>query len=730
MAVSGLICSRLRRTALLGCGAAAGALLGMPSAAHAAQSATPDAAPVPADPAHAAPPNGAPASGEIVVTAERRDARVVDTPITIAALSSSQLQSRGVTGVLDLTKVVSGLKLDQYGGSVFPAIRGITTSVSGVGVSSNVAVYLDGFYQATPTVLNFEFPDVDNVQVLKGPQGTLFGRNATGGAILLTTKDPTTHPQGEVSLGYGTYNEKVASGFASGPLADGLTASISASYRHSDGYTRNIVNGEKDGFYNGWNVRGKLKYETGDWLTLKLEADHTYINDPMSMVYRVEGNNSTGDVTPGAIVAHQPYDTSSDQPTILRRKVDGVYFTAKANLGFATLTSLTSYANEKDLFQFDFDGSSLPNTDFAYAQHVQTITQELILAGTTGRLQWSVGGFYLHQNGRMPFAAVDGFSYVDDRVLTKSYAGYVDATYNILPKLYITGGVRYSHEAKGLDYNFLDGSPEGHSSRGWNSVTPRGVVRYQFDRDTSAYASYSKGFAAGVYSPFSPTQNPVNPEKLDAYEIGFKHSQSGFSFDAAAFYYKYRDMQFVSYTVVNGETVSILKNVGRANIKGLEANVRYRVNDILSLNAGGAYTRAKYNDFQGAPSYQAVAGGGYAIVPIDASGKMLIRTPKFTGSAGFNVHYPLGAAALDFGGNFYFVSKSYDDAANELEIKQHALVDFNANLTSANGLWKLGVVAKNLLNKHYLNYWDPSGDALLVNDAPPRTVRVTLTRKF
>jgi len=719
---------RIRRSALLGCGAAITTLLGFSSIARAQVTQAPN--PSAASPAEAASASPAPSGGEIVVTAERREARVVDTPITIAALSSSQLKQKGVTGVLDLTKVVSGLKLDQYGGSVFPAIRGITTSVSGVGVSSNVAVYLDGFYLATPTVLNFEFPDVDNVQVLKGPQGTLFGRNATGGAILLTTRDPTSHPEGEVSLGYGTYDEKVASGFVSGPLADGLTASLSASYRHSDGYTRNIVNGEKDGFYNGWNIRGKLKYEASDWLTFKLEADHTYINDPMSMVYRVQGTNSTADFTPGAIVAHDPYDTSSDIPTILRRKVDGVYFTAKANLGFATLASLTSYANERDLFQFDFDGSSLANADFAYAQRVQTITQEVILAGTTGRLQWSVGGFYLHQNGRMPFAAVDGFPYVDDRVLTKSYAGYVDATYNILPKLYITGGVRYSHEAKQFDYDLLDGTPPGRSSRGWNSVTPRGVVRYQFNRDTSAYASYSKGFAAGVYSPFSPGQDPANPEKLDAYEVGFKHSEHGFSFDAAAFYYKYRDMQFVSYTVVDGETVSILKNVGRANIKGLEANVRYQVNSILSLNAGGAYTRAKYNDFQGAPSYQAVVGGGYAIVPIDASGKMLIRTPKFTGNAGFNIHYPIGRSALDFGGNFYYVSKSYDDAANELEIKQHALVDLNASVTSPDGLWKLGVVAKNILNKHYLNYWDPSGDALLVNDAPPRTVRVTLTRKF
>ncbi len=679
-----------------------------------------------------------PTVAEIVVTAERRDARAVETPISLTALSADQLASKGTTAVLDLTKVVPGLKLDQYGPGVFPAIRGITTAVSGVGVSSNVAVYMDGFYQPTPTSLNFEFADIDNVQVLKGPQGTLFGRNATGGAMLLTTKEPTNHAEGQVTVGYGTYDEKVANGYVAGPLGDRLTASVSASYRDSDGYTRNIVTGQRDGFYTGWNIRTKLKFEATDWLTLKLQAEHSYINDPMSMVYRVEGPNATADFVPGAIVTREYRKTSSDQATVLKKNIDSIYFTAKADMGFATLTSLTGYSDQKDDNIFDFDGSSLAEVNFRYTQHVKTLTQEVILAGGSGPLEWSLGGFYLHQNGEMPDEAVNGFHYQSAQVKTDAIAGYVDGTYNIAPKLYLTAGVRYSHEKKEL--SFLDYTGfSGSNAKSWDSVTPRAVIRYQINRDTSTYASYSKGFAAGVYSAFSPTSPPANPEKLDAYEIGFKHSARGLSFDLAGFYYKYSDMQFVLYTVGSGGVVSNLSNVGKAQIYGLEASLNARLNDAVTIFAGAAYTHSEYKDFDGAVRYEphvcapldpSCTPGGYNTVPVNASGNQLIRTPKLTGNAGMNIRQPLLGGWVDLGGNLYFITKSYNDAANELEIAGRVTLDLNISWTSGDEKWKLAVIGKNVTDKHYINYWDPSNSALLVNDGAPRTVRATITRRF
>jgi iron complex outermembrane recepter protein len=716
--------------------------IAMPTFALAQAAAGPAAAPAngPSAQAAVAAAPASPAGVEIVVTAERRNARTVETPITLTALSSSQLAARGATGMLDLTKVVPGLKMDQYGGSSFPAIRGITTSVSGIGVSSNVAVYFDGFYQSSPAVLNHDFPDISNVQVLKGPQGTLFGRNATGGAILVTTRDPSATTEGLVTVGYGTYNEKIANGFVSGPITENLAASLTASYHQSDGYTYNIVTHTKDGTYDSIDIHGKLKYEPTDWLTFKLQGGHMFVNEPESMVYRVEGPNATADYVPGAIVTRVPWQTSSDMKPRLSKDVDSVYLTAKAVFDGVTVTSLSGYNAEKDDYEFDFDGSSLAppsplSADFVYTQNVKTFTQELITAGHNGDLDWSFGGFFLHQRARMPTESYADYDLASVGIDTNSYAAYVDGTYKVLPKLFFTAGVRYSYEKKSLNYidYTQDPAATGAQSKGWGSVTPRAVIRYQADPDTSVYASYSKGFAGGVFSPFSPTDAPAKPEGLNAFEVGFKHVSGGFSVDLAGFYYRYSDMQYVLYTIEDGGVDSHLSNVGHAKIYGLEASVRQRLSAALSVYAGGAYTYSKYDDFPDAVQYQPIAaslGGGYAAVPFNATGDQLIRTPKFTGNTGFNVHLPALTGALDFGSNLYFVTKSYDDAANQLPIAGHVLLDITANWTSHDELWKLAVIAKNVANRHYINYWDPSGSALLVNDAPPRTIRFTITRKF
>jgi len=664
---------------------------------------------------------------EIIVTAERRNARLSETPITITALSSEQLSSQGATGVLDLTKNVPGLRMDQYGSAVLPSIRGISTAVSGIGVSSNVAVYLDGFYLATPTQLNFEFPDIDNIQVLKGPQGTLFGRNATGGAIQLTTIDPSNELRGKFTVGYGSYDETVANGYIAGPLTDRLSASISAGWRHTDGYTRNVLNGERDGFYTGWNVRAKLKFEATDSLTLKLQVEHTYINDPVSEVYRSAGETDYPS-TQGGIITSQRYRTSSNVPTILKKNLENIFFTAKQDFGGVTLTSLTSYSNEQDRSQFDFDGSSLRRVDFSYSQDVEHITQEVILAGSTGLLEWSAGAFYIHGNGKMPDEAANGFIFNSDQVITDAYAVYADATYNIVPRLYLTGGVRYSHERK--KFNFDEGAISGASQRSWESVTPRAVIRFQMQPETSVYGSYSKGFAAGVYSVFSPNLTPADPEKVDAYEVGFKHSQGVVSLNLASFYYKYKDMQYVSYTANQGSVTAQLSNVGRAEIYGAEGDIRLRVAEGLTLYAAAAYTHGKYQDFPGAVGYFPILPGGYEQRPVDASGNRIIRSPRFTGNAGFNLKQPALGGFASLGANLFYMGKSYDDPANQFAIGAHAVLDLTAGWSSADDKWQIQVIGKNVTDKYYINYYDPSSDAILVNDAAPRTVRVQLTRRL
>ncbi|MGC4252344.1 MAG: TonB-dependent receptor [Sphingobium sp.] len=665
--------------------------------------------------------------GEIVVTAERRNARVVETPISMVALSGEQLASSGATEMRDLTKTVPGLRMASYSTSSFPAIRGISTGATGIGVSSNTAIYLDGFYLASPDVLNFEFPDLENIQVLKGPQGTLFGRNATGGAILLTTRGPSDTLEGNVSVGYGTFDEKLANAYISGPLTDRISASLSGSWLESDGYVYNIYRQSKDGWRKNWNVRGKLNIEATDNLTLKLQLEHLFINDPRTIV-----NHSVGEsVSPGAaagVVATNRYETSSAVQSISRRELDSVFFTAEQKLGSATLTSRTGYFRQKQLSVFDFDGSSEKIVDFAAAARMRTFTQELILAGSTGPLEWSAGAFYFRDRAKMPYAASNDFAYVTDAVNTDAWAVYVDATYNIAPKLYLTGGVRYSHEKKRFIWDELGYT--GDVTNNWNAVTPRAVIRYQIQPSTSIYASWSKGFNGGVYPAYSPAEKAADPEKVNAFELGFKHQQHGFSFDLAGFYYKYRDMQYNAYTAIDGNVVSSLTNVGRATIYGIEGSVRGEVVDGFTVYAGGSWVHGKYDDFRDAVIYQPLEGGGYEQVPHDATGNQLIRSPRFSANIGGEVRQPLFGGYANLNANVYYTAKIYDDPANQFKIPGATFLDLTAGWTTADEKWQIMVIGKNMTNVHYLTYYDPSTDAILANEGAPRTVRVQLTRKF
>lgn len=680
--------------------------------------------------AASAPGGESDASEAIVITAERRNSTAIETPITLTVLSAGQLQEIGATGVRDLYTVTPGLRLDQFGSNILPAIRGVSTTASGVGVSPNVAVYLDGFYLPNPASLNFEFPDIENVQVLKGPQGTLFGRNATGGAILMKTRDPGPTPEGQFTLGYGTYDEKVANAFVSGPLADRLYASVAASYRSTDGYTRNIVTGEKDGYYEGWYIRGKLRFEATDWLNFNLRAEHGAIDDPITWVFRNgAGNDLATALIPDAIITSERYKNSADIKTIGRKRLDGVYLSADADLGFATLSSYTGYQKEYNVNQFDFDGSDQALVNFRYDLDLKTFTQELILAGETGPLEWSTGAFLLAKNDKMPFMRINGATLLRDSVKTDAYALFADGTYNLVSDLFVTAGIRYSREKKEFKFGGATG-PLLSTDKTWESWTPRFVLRYQFDNSTSAFASYAKGFAAGIYSAFTPALAPADPEKLDAFEVGFKHNRSGFSIDLSTFFYKYKDMQFVSYTTTETGVVSALRNVGRAETYGLEAAVSVDLTDSLTFRANGAYTHGEYKEFPGAVGYEPVPEGGWTTVPVDASGNQMLRTPRWSGNLSLVYKQPLAGGELQLGTNLFLTSKIYHDPANQFKISGYHLLDVNVSWTTGDGNWTFAVTGKNVTDKYYINYWDPTSAALLVNDGIPATVRGTITRRF
>lgn len=248
-----------------------------------AQTAEPTGAAAPSGPT--TPADATAQDGEnapIIVTAQRRAEAQVDVPITVTTLSTAQLATANVQQLVDIAKITPALRFDRQSQFVQPTIRGIGTGITTAGGGSNVGIYIDGFYSPNPAAADFQILNVQSIQVLKGPQGTLFGRNTTGGAILVQTSDPSTDARAEGDVRFGRYNELNAQGYATLGLTNNVAFDVGAGYQRGSGWVRNLSQGGRDGDYRNWSVRAGLKADLTDTLSVMLRYQHNRVNDPRS----------------------------------------------------------------------------------------------------------------------------------------------------------------------------------------------------------------------------------------------------------------------------------------------------------------------------------------------------------------------------------------------------------------------------------------------------------------
>jgi iron complex outermembrane receptor protein len=281
---------------------------------------------------------------EIVVTAQKRSEKAVDVPIAIVALSGSALQNAGIVDMNSLAQVVPGMHVDMTGAFFQPSIRGVGTAVAGQGVSPSVATYVDGIYQPNPLANDFTFIDVDSIEVLKGPQGTLYGRNTTAGAIKITTKAPTFEPQLQARASFGSWNTAAASVFASDGLTDTIAASIAAGYNRSDGWITNEADGSNAAQNNSYTVRGKLLFKPNDAAKFTLTLDGERTNDPSGYAAGTYKGYSAGPAFFGVPSLSDNRSKILIQPGTYAHVVQGggALLLSEFDLGFADLKSYTS----------------------------------------------------------------------------------------------------------------------------------------------------------------------------------------------------------------------------------------------------------------------------------------------------------------------------------------------------------------------------------------------------
>jgi iron complex outermembrane receptor protein len=680
---------------------------------------------------------------EIVVTAQKHEERLVNVPISVVAVSGEGLEKAGVTSMGALAEVVPALHIDAAGSAFQPSIRGIGTAIVGAGGASNIATYVDGIYKPDPYATNFNFIDVDSVQVLKGPQGTLFGRNATGGAILVTTKSPSFQPHADLKVGYGSFNTQEASAFVTGPLlADKIAASLAIGADRSDGYMRNILtNGPAAPSYS-FTLRAKVLFHLTDWWKATLTFNNFRLSDPTlgtGSVYRGWTDNALLNPAP-PIVTGNTYDVNMGFKVLNVSSGYGFNLKNEWDLGFATLTSYSSAQRDKSNESLNgLAGPSPANgTPFiagvprGFAVSTQanlfqtdvTYTQELDLSRQgKGPLDWVVGAFYYNDRFDVdPFLlALYGpfgpgglnvnsglFKIYHQGATAESGAFFGDATYN-LGKLHLTAGARYSIDRAG-EYSttyFPKLIPYGARSTDFYAFTPRVVARYSITADSNVYVSYSKGTKAGLYNviSFQTQPNAVAPEKIVDIEAGYKISRLTWRLETSIFHYDYRNLQVATYNQQGG----FVQNAKLAEVWGGDASYRQKLTDDLTLSIGAAYTHGRYRDFPNA-IYQSFSGPGFGPPPFtgllnsprNVDGNEMERTPEFSGDVGLDYNHPLFGGSLNLNVSYSYRTRVFFDFANTQEQKAYGLLNLRAAWTDPSTRWTFALTGKNVTNQMYL----------------------------
>ena len=685
---------------------------------------------------------------EVVVTAQRRAENMQRVAVAVTAFTAKTLQARQLNSVTDIAQTAPNVQYSAGTSGTGSAsnifIRGIgqydfvTTADPGVGT------YLDGVYLARTTGAALDLGDVERVEVLYGPQGTLFGRNSIGGAINITTQQPTNNLSGQIEGAVGNlgrYEERLMLNL---PLVDDkLALRINAFNTQNDGYGDATLSNCTSAC--GGTVRLGAQKEFAGRAELLAKPTNT-----LQVLLSVDGTHSRGTTDPVSMVAWSPYAPAATYNAIpgvvpigpsdvttnlndLHYSVDpkedldvfGASLTLTQQLGDITLKSITAYRWQGLASGQDYSGTAAEYLNQAINQTGQQISQEFQVLGKSfgGQLTWVAGLYYFTESDTfdsditeaLPAPTPIGIFIANG---TQSYAGYAQATYHLTNKWSLTAGIRYTDERKTItattDYGgFIptgpnaDGAdivgPNAARAVSYSATSPKGAIQYQATDNIMAYASISRGFRSGGFNgrPFSAADlAPYAPETTTSYEIGIKSEwlDRRLRLNLAGYYTDYANIQLTAVeTEPGGELVVVTGNAASAKIYGFEMNFEARPTEALTLFGGLGET----ND-------TVVNNPGFSI-----QGNTLPDAPKTTANLGFEYQQPLGewgAAALNVEGNYRSSSTPLFQATPSPDvIAGYALLNAQISFTPRAQPWKFTLYGKNLTDTQYWVFAETTG---------------------
>jgi iron complex outermembrane receptor protein len=677
---------------------------------------------------------------EIVVTAEKRPEGVQNVPIAITALSGQTLDKAGIKTVGDLTQLTPSLQFGTKSTNIFIAIRGIGQAGQDIGSQSGVTVQLDGVPLLNHFLMNPAFLDVQRVEVLRGPQGTFQGRNATGGAINVYSNPPVDRTEGGAEFTVGNYGRIASKGFINVPLGRTLDGRLSYQVDQADGWLKNGWLHRTNNTADLAELRGQLLFKPASNFSIRALLDWTRDDgDPdfAEIFGRADPNIPTSQELPG-----YPYPVNdlkhltvyTNDPNQRRVKDLRGTVIAKWDLGpGTTLTSTSGYIKHNiKLLNIDVDATPAPTSTFPLiGLYAKEFTQELTLTTDLGRRADLVAGlFYMHGDSSEPlylnFLTFTNFLVYLPEEKLDSYAAYAQLRYHLTDKIRLTVGGRFTRDSKSYS---LDAATLGvHTLLAgkdhWDAFTPRFAVDYTPNDNSLIYASVSRGFKSGGFNTLPDTSlppNKFNPEYVWNYEAGLKQALFGrrLRFGVTGFYSHYTNLQqtvFIINPVTQVRFPRVLNSAG-SNIKGIELEANATA--VPRLVLGGSLTRlwAKYAFFCNAdPLYpnlptdpacvgQTVNGSPVAVGSQNLQGNQLTQAPKWqyslSGQYTFLVSNRLGITPrLDY----KWQSRVYFDIYNHPLNSQAAYGLLNASLAVGppSGAWSLTGWVRNAFDKRYV----------------------------
>jgi iron complex outermembrane receptor protein len=723
---------------------------------------------------------------EVIVTAQHRAENVQEIPIAVTALNAELLHRADIFDIGSIAQNTPGLSYAEFSpGQASVTMRGIGSADDGAGLDNSVAMFLDGVYIGRGASINFDMFDLERIEVLRGPQGTLFGRNAIGGAISVVTTKPAD--EFGAKLGATAGNEGILryQGMVTGPLAESLSGKITFNHREHDGFVENVITGKDEMDEDQDSIRGQLRWDldNSEWL---LSAD--YMEDDRADMGRTPfvDNAPLSDILVANGV-NSPWKNASARTGFSKREASGISLQGDFDFDNGTLTSITAFRHAETDWEMASAGAPLGGLGLpfdevidAIVEDIDTFSQEFRWTSSLGdKFNYTLGLYYFEEDtdrveqfkisaagsyeGAHPFTLTDvgsqdfiGNEYSRTANETTSYAVYGQGTYSLNDKWSLTAGGRFTLDEKdytaesvncgadrtGTDFeNFPECEGLGGSlniiaesflvepSDDWDDFSPMIAVKYFASDSVMWYGSVSRGFKSGGFAGSqgveSVASNPVDPETATNFELGFKGDMldDTLRLNATAFYTDYEDLQVVRFGPVPGSEFGtfITTNLGSAEIAGVEVEFTWYITEEFRLSGFYAYLDTEVDDL-----LIETAGG-----LTDASGKDLIRAPENSGNLALDYDTTTSIGDINVRLSYSHSDEQRTDYVDDRIIQdEQDLWDGRIGWMSSDESWEVAAWVKNMTDEDYVSHMYVIGPGGIGIWGPPRTYGISLNWKM